>query len=432
MPPGGAVGRRRRNKRILGGAAAARVPTRRRPDRAVPPPRAGSAAEEVWQYSVGDLRGGRAAPPARRSVCSQARLSLCTAQARLLVAIRRCSGPRGLFAALAAALKAAMTYCLTVRRRVVQMAWGGWGARKIAKATGCLRVSESTVKRIVRQFRQCGDYSTPCAGRRRRPGKIPDDQVQWLLSCLNEQDCTLYLDEMADRLEAKFGTRYRPNLVCATLLRRGVTRKKLTIASTRRNEFERSLFRSNMGGYRPDQLVFIDETRKDPRTLRRRYGRSCKGARALAEYAFTRHASGWSALGVMTIDGMIDCGLSNAKGVGAAQFLEHLYVHVLPHLQPWPHARSVVVLDNAVVHWAPEVRQLVEERGARVLYLPAYSYDLMPIEHAFSKAKAELERLHGAHRAWVEAHPARALEDALMAVTAQDAEGYFRNCGWIP
>ena len=46
--------------------------------------------------------------------------------------------------------------------------------------------------------------------------------------------------------------------------------------------------------------------------------------------------------------------------------------------------------------------------------------------------KAELERLHGAHRAWVEAHPARALEDALMAVTAQDAEGYFRNCGWIP
>ena len=323
-----------------------------------------------------------------------------------------------------------MTYPTRTRRFVVAASWSGWSGRKIARAT-FPRISESCVARILTRFKDFGDFSTPCAGKRRRPGKIPDVQVRWLVKRLREEDCTLYLDEMADRLEAQFGTRWRENLICATLLRYGITRKKLTIDSTKRNEFERDLFRENMGHYEPEQLVYIDETRKDPRTLRRRYGRAVSGARARARFAFTRGSSGWSALGVMTVGGMIDCGLTRAKGVTAATFIDQLYHHVLPHLQPYPAPRSVVVLDNAVVHWAPLVRELIEGCGARVLYLPAYSYDMMPIEHAFSKAKAHMEWLHGARREYVEACPQFALEEALMSVTAEDAVGYLRNCGWI-
>ena len=53
-----------------------------------------------------------------------------------------------------------------------------------------------------------------------------------------------------------------------------------------------------MAKYNPHQLVFLDETRKEPRTLNRRYGRA--RARAL-HTPFTRHASGFSALGVFTV-----------------------------------------------------------------------------------------------------------------------------------
>ena len=140
---------------------------------------------------------------------------------------------------------------------MVAASWSGWSGRKIARAT-FPRISESCVARILTRFKQFGDFSTPCAGKRRRPGKIPDVQVRWLVKRLREEDCTLYLDEMADRLEAQFGTRWRENLICATLLRYGITRKKLTIDSTKRNEFERALFRENMGYYEPEQLVFID------------------------------------------------------------------------------------------------------------------------------------------------------------------------------
>ena len=61
------------------------------------------------------------------------------------------------------------------------------------------------------------------------------------------------------------------------------------------------------------------------------------------------------------------------------------------HLNPFPGDRSVVVLDNASVHWDDRVRRLIEREGAILLYLPAYSYDFNPIEMAFNEAKATLE-----------------------------------------
>jgi hypothetical protein len=103
------------------------------------------------------------------------------------------------------------------------------------------------------------------------------------------------------------------------------------------------------------------------------------------------------------------------------------------HLQAFPAPRSVLVLDNAAVHWAPELVDLVEARGARVVYLPAYSYDKMPIEKAFSKAKAQLQRRGGAShpdRAFVHEWPEQALKNALLSATASDARGYFASCGW--
>jgi DDE superfamily endonuclease len=53
----------------------------------------------------------------------------------------------------------------------------------------------------------------------------------------------------------------------------------------------------------------------------------------------------------------------------------------------------VVVLDNLSVHKGERVRQAMEARGCQVLFLPAYSPDLTPIEAAFSKLKTWLRRL---------------------------------------
>jgi transposase len=88
---------------------------------------------------------------------------------------------------------------------------------------------------------------------------------------------------------------------------------------------------------------------------------------------------------------------------------------------------AVLVMDNLPAHKAPRVRALLDASGFGYRYLPAYSPDLNPIEPGWAKAKAAPRR--------VAARTADALHEAcgpaLAAITAQDAAGSFRHCGYV-
>lgn len=89
---------------------------------------------------------------------------------------------------------------------------------------------------------------------------------------------------------------------------------------------------------------------------------------------------------------------------------------------------QVVVLDNLSVHTGTRVRQASGAKGCQLLFLPAYSPDLTPIEEAFSKLKAFLRRVGARpHEALVEA-----IGQAGKQVTAHDAHGWFWHCGYLP
>ncbi len=49
-------------------------------------------------------------------------------------------------------------------------------------------------------------------------------------------------------------------------------------------------------------------------------------------------------------------------------------------------------MDNLPAHKVRDIRQAIEEAGARRLYPPPYSPDFNPIERAFSKLKAALRK----------------------------------------
>lgn len=89
---------------------------------------------------------------------------------------------------------------------------------------------------------------------------------------------------------------------------------------------------------------------------------------------------------------------------------------------------QVVVLDGLGAHRTEKVRELVQARGADLVFLPSYSPDMNPIEEAFSKIK-QLVRKAGARtrQALVEA-----IARALAAVTLDDAMGWFAHAGYWP
>ena len=61
-------------------------------------------------------------------------------------------------------------------------------------------------------------------------------------------------------------------------------------------------------------------------------------------------------------------------------------------LAPGLRPDDIVVMDNLAAHKVTGVREAIEARGAKLLYLPPYSPDLNPIEQAFAKLKALLRK----------------------------------------
>lgn len=93
-----------------------------------------------------------------------------------------------------------------------------------------------------------------------------------------------------------------------------------------------------------------------------------------------------------------------------------------PELQPG----DIVIWDNLSVHGDGRLQTAIEHRGANLVFLPAYSPDLNPIEQAWSKVKAILRKLMP--RTWKRL--LSSLSEALRAVTSSDAIGWFKHAGY--
>ena len=68
-------------------------------------------------------------------------------------------------------------------------------------------------------------------------------------------------------------------------------------------------------------------------------------------------------------------------------------IYVETQLAPALLPGTVVILDNLSTHKSPKAVDMLKARGCWMLFLPAYSPDLNPIEMPFSKLKAHLRRV---------------------------------------
>jgi transposase len=169
----------------------------------------------------------------------------------------------------------------------------------------------------------------------------------------------------------------------------------------------------------PTALVFVDECGTHTSMTRRRarapHGMRARGVVPRNRGPVTTLITGLSLAGMapaMTVEG----------GTTAAVFAAYLEQVLLPALRPG----QVVVVDNVGAHKPDRMRVLVEAAGCRLVFLPAYSPDLSPVEEAFSKIKTLVKAAAARTRAALDA----AIAVALAAVTASDAAGWFAHAGY--
>ncbi|MCI8801834.1 MAG: hypothetical protein HFG01_00635 [Oscillibacter sp.] len=108
-------------------------------------------------------------------------------------------------------------------------------------------------------------------------------------------------------------------------------------------------------------------------------------------------------------------------GTTCEKFLDALRNTLIPTL----HAGDTVVMDYMRTHHVKEVQTLLQGAGMKLLYLPAYSPDLNPIEHMRSKIKAVLRKLKIRFLSLLP----HGIAEAFPRIRPSDCAGWFSAAG---
>jgi transposase len=197
-------------------------------------------------------------------------------------------------------------------------------------------------------------------------------------------------------------------------------RSKKSQVASERDEEARGLWRWLASRFDARRLVFVDESGFHTSMTRLR-ARAPKGKRAYGKVPRNR-GKNTTLIASITLEG----GMGESMSIEGATDSEAFEAYVEHFLTPSLCEGQVVVLDRLGAHRTEKVKQLIEGRGADLVFLPSYSPEMNPIEEAFSKIK-QLVRKAGARvrEALVETKGR-----VLAAVTLEDAAGWFAHAGY--
>ena len=169
----------------------------------------------------------------------------------------------------------------------------------------------------------------------------------------------------------------------------------------------------------PKRLVFLDEMGVHT-SLAPLYGYSPKGERVHLQVPRNR-GKNITLFASITLSGM-----GETMAVEGYTNSEVFEAYIERALSPTLRAGQVVIMDNLPAHKPARVREVIEERGCELIYLPAYSPDFNPIEEAFSKIKSMLSQAGARTKDAL----IGALGEAFSSISVQDARGYFEHAGY--
>jgi transposase len=169
----------------------------------------------------------------------------------------------------------------------------------------------------------------------------------------------------------------------------------------------------------PSRLVFVDEMGTHT-SLAPLYAYAPVGERAFFEIPRNRGKN------TTLLTSLHQEGIGPSMAVEGATTARVFETYVKRLLAPALREGQVVVMDNLGAHRPKRVRELIEQRGCQLIYLPPYSPEFNPIEEAFAKVKHILRKI-GAR---TKDDLIEAIGCALAAVSAEDVRGFFTHCGY--
>ena len=271
------------------------------------------------------------------------------------------------------------------------------------------------------------------------------DDMTALLEIVHEAP-QLYLDEIQAEMLLQRGKEWSIATLWGKLRSAGYSLQKAAFRARQMSLEEQTAYRIRMDENVHDarQVVFIDESARGVNASRRERAWSIQGKTPVLDSFFDAHNAReqYTFLAAVDCDGFITeaCEIvlrergqddnDQSRGtIDTERFEAWVEEKLVPTLGNYAlhEPRSIVVMDNAIIHCSDRVRNLIEGAGALIIFTAPYSPHLNPIEYMFSIYKAKLRRI-GSTMDWLSAH-----YEAMAAVTPEFAHNEFCHCnvpGW--
>jgi len=150
------------------------------------------------------------------------------------------------------------------------------------------------------------------------------------------------------------------------------------------------------------------------------YARAEGGQRIKLPKKFTR-GDKISIIGAISVN-QVEAALYGEWNTNSEIFEAFIENKLLPVLSPG----KVVIMDNVNFHNSKKIQELVESRGATILFLPPYTPEHSPIENMWSKIKQILKT----ESPKTIKEFARSIKKAFLSIASSDLYGWFAHCGY--
>jgi hypothetical protein len=163
-----------------------------------------------------------------------------------------------------------------------------------------------------------------------RPRVLNGDMTHDLYTLLEEAP-EMYLSEIQDWIALAYEVHISKSALHQNILDAGITFKLLRRAAAERDEDFRQEWKQDVNAhFMASQMVFVDETSKDDRTVYRHYGRSIAGRRATISANFMR-GERYSLVAALSLGGYEAVRVVPGS-VDGEEFLDYIVNDVVRHL----------------------------------------------------------------------------------------------------
>jgi transposase len=305
-------------------------------------------------------------------------------------------------------------YSKEFRERVIAAKERGEAPLSIAKR---LEVSFNWVYSLLRRYLTTGSYEALPNNAGAKP-KLSESDLEILRQTVRDHpDATL------EELKELTGFTVSKATLCRALKKLKLSFKKKTFNASEQKrpdvEEAREVWKEEKATEDAAKFVFLDESSINT-GFSRLYGRAPVGER-LFDYAPDCRWKTLTVLSSLRLDGTTEA-LVFEGALNGEMFKGYIEECLAPSLKEG----DIVIMDNLSSHKVEGLEKIVEEKGARIVYLPPYSPDLNPVENMWSKIKNQLRKQKERCKEIL----IEAVGTALRTITAQDAQGWFGHCGY--